>query len=130
MSPPSGIGPSSCSTQFAPGLGGPTADMTDVPFISQIEMSPFEFCHRMSDLPSPLASLVPSAFHEIGGVGSVAVAMTEVPFISQMIGVPFAFCHRMSAWLSPLKSPVPTAREVGVGGVSATALMIEEPFIS
>ena len=42
--------------QVGPGLASPSPPISVVPLISQIAGVPLSFCHRMSDLPSPLKS--------------------------------------------------------------------------
>src|SRR6266545_334982 len=106
-------------SQSAPGLPGPTAPSTDtrlVPFINQIAGVPSVFCHRMSDLLSPLKSPAPSTCQLGPGVNPTFPAdTTSVPFINQIAGVPSVFCHRMSDLPSPLKSPVPWTCQLGPG---------------
>src|SRR6266850_4504092 len=99
--------------QSAPGLNEPAApiDTTLVPSMVQMTGVPSSFCHRMSDLLSPLKSPVPSMCQLGPGLnGPTAPAnVALVPSISQTAAVPLSPCQRMSALPSPLKSPVPLA---------------------
>ena len=94
-----------------------------MPSISQIAGVPSSFCHRMSDLPSPLKSPVPlicqlgPGLNRAGGAPVIAF----VPSISQIAGVPSSFCHRMSDLPSPLKSPVSLICQLGPGLTSRAA---------
>src|ERR1700688_3224105 len=78
-SPLTSAAPWSC--QAAPGFPTETALRMLVPFISHTDTSPLLFCHRMSDLPSPLTSPVPTRRHDGGGAGRADVPMTDDPFI-------------------------------------------------
>src|SRR4051812_47554232 len=80
-----------------------------VPFICQIPTSPPVFCHRMSDLPSPSTSPVPTRRHDAGGAGRLAALMMEDPFIARIVSVSSALSHNTSVLPSPLKSPVSIA---------------------
>jgi len=97
--------------QSLPGLNEPaTPPETKLrPSINQIAGVPSLFCHRMSDLLSPLKSLLPSICQLGPGLnGPTAPTDTAlVPFINQIAGVPSSFCHRMSDLLSPLRSAEP-----------------------
>src|SRR5260370_21683802 len=77
--------------------------------MNQIATLPLVSCQRMSLLPSPLKSPVPTIFHTLGGAfPTPAACVTCAPFISQIATSPVAvFRHRMSPLPSPLKSPVP-----------------------
>src|SRR2546423_946323 len=83
-----------------------------VPFINQLAASPFAgseasaaslYCHRISDLPSPLKSPVAMACQLGGGLAMIVSSVGAVPFISQIAASPFAgseasaaslYCHR------------------------------------
>src|SRR6267378_2774221 len=84
----------------------PAACATCVPFMNQIATSPFVSCQRISLLPSPLKSPVPTIFHTLGGAfPTPADWVTWAPFISQIATSPVVvFCQRMSPVPSPLKS--------------------------
>jgi hypothetical protein len=86
--------------QLGPGLGftGPPP-IKVFPFMSQIEAWPvLAFCHRMSELPSPLKSPVPISVQLDPGLGLTAPPSTKVvPFISQIAAWPFVFCHKRAA---------------------------------
>src|SRR5258708_7108674 len=88
---------------------------TVVPFISQIATLPLVVSRqRMSHLPSPLKSPVPTMDQVVGTFPTPAVLgfNTVVPFISQIATLPLASLQRMSHLPSPLKSPVPTIDQV------------------
>src|SRR5260370_23304595 len=70
---------------------------------------------RMSPLPSPLKSPVPTIDQLVGTFPTPAVLGFKmvVPFISQMATLPLVSRQRMSDLPSPLKSPVPTIDHVG-----------------
>src|SRR5215468_7392160 len=88
---------------------------TVVPFISQIAILPLVVSRqRMSHLPSPLKSPVPTMDQFVGTVPTPAVAAfkTVVPFISQIATLPLVSCHTRSLLPSPLKSPIPTMDQV------------------
>src|SRR5262249_47461199 len=88
--------PTALSRKPGPGFPGATALRTLVPFISQTETSPFEFCHSRSDLLSPLKSPVPAKRHDIGGIGWGGPPEVEGPVLqphdARVLGV---FPHRM-----------------------------------
>src|SRR5260370_15103596 len=99
---------------------------TVVPFISQIAILPLVVSRqRMSHLPSPLKSPVPTMDQFVGTVPTPAVAAfkTLVPFISQIATLPLVSRHRMSDLPSPLKSRVPTMVHV-VGTFSLAAALV------
>src|SRR5450631_2175456 len=84
---------------------------TLVPFISQITTLPLVSRQRMSLLPSPLKSPVPTMDQTVGTFPTNEGPpgfKTLVPFISQITTSPPVSLHRMSLLPSPLKSPVPT----------------------
>src|SRR5258706_291140 len=57
---------------------------TDVPFISHTVACPLSFCHRMSDLPSPLKSSAPRTCQDVPGLEPTLILLSSVvPFISQ-----------------------------------------------
>src|SRR5215467_6706529 len=88
---------------------------TVVPFISQIATLPLVVSRqRMSHLPSPLKSPVPTTDQLVGTFPTPAVLgfKTVVPFISQIATLPLVSRQRMSDLPSPLKSPVPTTDQV------------------
>src|SRR5918997_683125 len=86
--------------------------MALVPSICQIVVWPLVFCHRMSDLPSPLKSPVSIAC-QLGSTSKIGPPVTLVLSISQIVVWPLVFCHRMSDLPSPLKSPVSIACQLG-----------------
>src|SRR6478735_6035265 len=105
--------------QSDPGLNEPAVaiDTTLVPSMVQMAGVPSSFCHRMSDLPSPLKSPVP-LISQLGPGLNGPIAPTNValvPSISQSAGVPSFPCQRMSDLPSPLKSPVPLICQLGPG---------------
>src|SRR5499427_4623797 len=108
---------------------------TVVPFISQIARLPRVVSRqRMSHLPSPLKSPVPTMDQLVGTFPTAAVLgfKTVVPFISQMATLPLVSRHRMSHLPSPLKSPVPTMDQL-VGTFPTAAVLgfkTVVPFIS
>ena len=110
--------------------------MTFRPSISHTKHRPSSaFCRRMSLLPSPLKSPVPTACQRfVGGVQpTVPLPVTFSPSISHTKHMPLApFCRRTSLLPSALKSPVPTARQLFVGGVQPTMPLAftVSPFIS
>ena len=82
----------------------------------QIAGVPLSFCHRMSDLPSPLKSPASSTCQVGPGLApGAAPPIRLVPSIIQIAGVPLSFCHRMSDLPSPLKSPASSTCQVGPG---------------
>src|SRR5208282_4516686 len=108
-----------------------------VPFISQIATSPDVSCQRMSVLPSPLKSPVPTIDQPdaVGTVPTYEVVGFKivVPFISQIATSPDVSCQRMSALPSPLKSRWPTIDQVlddTVPTYVAVGFKIVVPFIS
>src|SRR6266852_4690241 len=106
---------------------------TVVPFISQIARLPLVVSRqRMSHLPSPLKSPVPTIDQVVGTFPTPAVLgfKTVVPFISQIATLPLVSRQRMSHLPSPLKSPVPTIDQA-VGTFPTTADCTTcVPFIS
>src|SRR5215470_17523659 len=108
---------------------------TLVPFMNQIAtLPPAVSRHRMSLLPSPLKSPVPTIDHVVGTFPTSAVLgfNTVVPFISQIATLPLVSRQRMSLLPSPLKSPVPTMDQV-VGTFPTPAVLgfkTVVPFIS
>src|SRR5437588_283836 len=102
-----------------------------MPFISQIAASTlcrsdglaaFSYCHKMSDLPSPLKSPVAIACQPAGGAATMASEVGDKPFINQIAASPFcgseafeafSYCHKISASPSALKSPVVTVCQPG-----------------
>ncbi len=86
------------------------------PSISQIAAAPASFCHKISDLPSPLKSPVAIVCQLGGGVPMTLSEVGVCPSISQIAAAPASFCHRMSDLPSPLKSPVAIVCQLG-GGV-------------
>ena len=122
--------------QSLPGLNEPAAPpkMKFIPSISQIAGVPSLLCHRMSDLPSPLKSPVPSIVPArpwierpdgSHGHGIDAVHQPDG-------GLPSLFCQRMSDLPSPLKSPVPLICQLGPGlnGPAAPTNVALGPSIS
>src|SRR5215470_11543296 len=109
---------------------------TVVPFISQIAILPLVVSrHRMSHLPSPLKSPVPTMDQLVGTLPTPAVLgfKTVVPFISQIAILPLVVSRqRMSHLPSPLKSPVPTMDQLAGTFPTPAALgfKIVVPFIS
>src|SRR5208282_4048016 len=106
-----------------------------VPFISQIATSPDVSRHRMSPMPSPLKSPVPTIDQAVGTVATyVAVGFKiEVPFISQIATSPDVSCQSKSALPSPLKSRWPTIDQMPgdtVATYEVVGFKIEVPFIS
>src|SRR5262249_58868282 len=83
---------------------------TVVPFISQIATLPPVSRQRMSDLPSPLKSPVPTMDQVVATFPTPAVLgfKTVVPSISQIATLPLVSLQTMSDLPSPLKSPNPT----------------------
>src|SRR5258708_717893 len=83
---------------------------TVVPFISQIATLPLVSLQRMSHLPSPLKSPVPTMDQAVGRFPSPAGFgfKTVVPFISQIATLPLVSRHTMSLLPSLLKSWVLT----------------------
>src|SRR5205807_2196144 len=79
-------------------------DATVVPFISQIATLPELSRQRMSPLPSPLKSPVPTILHEAGTIPTKQLDWTVRPFISQLARLPEESRQRMSLLLSLLKS--------------------------
>src|SRR5262249_56615077 len=79
---------------------------TVVPFISQIATLPLVSRHRMSHLPSPLKSPVPTMDQVVATFPTPAALgfKTAVPFISQIATLPLASCHSTSLLPSALKS--------------------------
>src|SRR5260370_39867531 len=83
---------------------------TVVLFISHIARLPLVVSRqRMSHLPSPLKSPVPTMDQFVGTVPTPAVAAfkTLVPFISQIATLPLVSRQAMSLLPSALKSPAP-----------------------
>src|SRR5208282_2758159 len=108
----------------------------EVPFISQIATSPDVSRQRMSLLPSPLKSPVPTIDQMLGDTVAtyeVVGFKIVVPFISQIATSPDVSCQRMSVLPSPLKSRCPMIDQV-LGDTVATyevvGFKIEVPFIS
>src|SRR6266852_5336927 len=88
---------------------------TVVPFISQMATLPLVVSRqRMSHLPSPLKSPVPTMDQVLGTFPTPAVLgfKTVVPLISQIATLPLVSLQRMSHFPSPLKSPVPPIDQV------------------
>src|SRR6266852_5933583 len=88
---------------------------TVVPFISQIARLPLVVSRqRMSHLPSPLKSPVPTIDQLVGTFPTPAVLgfKTVAPFFSPIATLPLVSRQRMSHLPSPLKSPVPTMDQV------------------
>src|SRR5258707_10488823 len=88
---------------------------TLVPFMNQIATLPLLASrHRMSLLPSPLKSPVPTTDQVVGTFPTPAVLgfKTVVPFISQIATLPLVSRQSMSHLPSPLKSPGPTTDQV------------------
>src|SRR5258708_13263703 len=84
---------------------------TLVPFMNQIATLPLVVSrHRISLLPSPLKSPVPTTDQVVGTFPTPAVLGFKmvVPFISQIARLPLVSRQRMSHLPSPLKSPLPT----------------------
>src|SRR5258708_17256791 len=108
---------------------------TLVPFMNQIATLPLVVSrHRISLLPSPLKSPVPTIDQVVGTFPTPAVLgfETVVPFISQIATLPLVSRQRMSHLPSPLKSPVPTIDQV-VGTFPTPAVLgfkTMMPFIS
>src|SRR5207244_5917030 len=123
-------------------------DVTLVPFISQITVSPlcasdelllFLYCHRMSALPLPSKSPVVIACQLGFAVPMLAEDVTLVPFINQITVSPLSasdtllmllYCHRMSDLPSPLKSPVVTTCQLGFPVPMLPEDVTLVPFIS
>src|SRR3954462_12376284 len=102
--------------QSCPGLDTPaTSPETKLVPINQIAGVPSLFCHRMSDLPSPLKSPLPLTCQLGPGLTGLTTFPESrlLPSISQIAGVPSLFCHRMSDLPSPLKSPLPLICQLG-----------------
>src|SRR5450631_3846628 len=90
---------------------GPPGFKTLVPCISQLTTSPLVSRQRMSLLPSPLKSPVPTIDQTVGAFPTNEGPpgfKTVVPFISQITTSPLVSRQRMPLWPSPLKSPAPT----------------------
>src|SRR5260370_12303212 len=87
---------------------------TVVPFISQMATLPLVSRQRMSHLPSPLKSPVPTMDQVVATFPTPAVLgfKTVVPFISQIPPLPLSSLQRMSPLPSPLQAPVPTMDQV------------------
>src|SRR5258708_40185586 len=85
---------------------------TVVPFISQIATLPLVSIQRMSHLPSPLKSPVPTIDQTVDTLPTSADCRTCVPFINHTATLPLVSRQRMSHMPSPLKSPVPTMDQV------------------
>src|ERR1700722_5110115 len=83
------------------------ADATCVPFMNQIAISPLVSRHRISLLPLPSKSPVPTTAHPLGTAPTPADDMMLAPFISHTATFPLRSFHRMSPLPSPLKSPMP-----------------------
>ena len=75
--------------------------------MNQMTVSPFEFLHRMSEVPSPLKSPVRAITQLKGTTPNDDEDVIVAPFMSQILTSPLVLRHRMSAWPSPLKSPIP-----------------------
>src|SRR5258707_5616622 len=108
---------------------------TLVPFMNQIATLPLVVSrHRISLLPSPLKSPVPTTDQVVGTFPTPAVLGFKmvVPCISQIATLPLVSRQRMSHLPSPLKSPVPTMDQV-VGTFPTPAVLgfkTVVPFIS
>src|SRR5436190_2076901 len=84
------------------------AEAIVVPFMNQIATSPVVVLrHRMSALPSPLKSPMPSIVQAVGTLPKPPLDEIDAPFISQTATLPLLSRHRRSPLPSPLKSPVP-----------------------
>src|SRR5260370_15616654 len=79
---------------------------TVVPFISQIATLPLVSLQRMSHLPSPLKSPVPTMDQVVGRFPTPAVFGFKpvAPFISQIATLPLVSRHAMSLFPSALTS--------------------------
>ena len=92
----------------APGLPGLPVAITLARSSPRSRPAPLVFCHRMSDLPSPLKSPVPMTCQLGAGVADDSARDDgECRSSARSRPAPLVFCHRMSALPSPLKSPVP-----------------------
>ena len=70
-----------------------------MPFISQIATLPDVSCHRMSAMPSPLKSPVPTMLQLVGTLATneLFAFNTVVPFISQIATLPLVSRQSRSA---------------------------------
>src|SRR6266850_1010000 len=106
-----------------------------VPFMSQIEFEPVTLlCHRMSDLPSPSKSPIPTML-QLRSVTAPKTGWLKIvaPFMNQIEISPVApLRHRMSDLPSPSKSPTPVMlqlRSVTVAKLVAPPEIVV-PFMS
>ena len=83
-----------------------------MPFMNQIAVLPRLSRHRMSLLPSPLKSPVPTMFQVGGTLPTRPPDEMVAPFISHTATLPLLSRQRMSPMPSPLKSPTPTTDQV------------------
>src|SRR5258706_187604 len=76
-------------------------EATDAPFMNQIAVLPLLSRQRMSCLPSPLKSAVPTSDQLVGTTPILADEEIDVPFKNQIAVLPFASRQRMSCLPSP-----------------------------
>ena len=82
--------------------------MIVVPFMNQIAVLPPVSRQRISLLPSPSKSPVPTIDQLVGTVPRLPPPMLVAPFMNHIATLPLVLRQRMSPLPSPLKSPVPT----------------------
>src|SRR4051794_6864421 len=73
--------------------------------ICQSSREPLSFCHRMSDLVSPLKSPTPMMCQSADTPVRKKPVFTEPPFICQVATTPLSLRQTRSALWSPSKSP-------------------------
>src|SRR5579872_3769399 len=95
------------------------------PFIFQSDNSPLlAFRQRMSVLPSPSKSPIPTMLQLGPGIGSVLESVTNPPdvmfgpFMSQAASCPALLRQRMSLLPSPSRSPTPATVQLASGEIA------------
>jgi hypothetical protein len=78
----------------------------------QSPLLPLVSRHRMSLLPSPSKSPIPTTDQVVGMLPRPAPEETCKPFMNQIAMSPLVSRHRMSLLPSPSKSPIPTTDQV------------------
>jgi len=66
-----------------------------------------EFCHKISEKPSPFMSLVPTIFQLEAAINPAVDVTPPLEFINQTVAVLSVFCHSISEKPSPFMSLVP-----------------------
>src|SRR5260370_1226948 len=93
----------------------PPDDNTCPPFMSQIAIFPLVSRQRMSPLPSPLKSAVPTTDQVVGTFPTPLDEDTCAPFMNQIAMLPLVLSRQSKSDLpSPLKSRCPTIDQGGI----------------